>query len=182
MRGSEGDEARHAGLRDSWPAHAAARTILPVLSRLAWQVYRARHAPGWRPRLAVVECVARGTRADLDAFVVKALSDHLAWAATTIPWHKARGSPGAPLSAFPILSRAALQQGFRDLRDPTRPESALRPEASGGSTGEPVRLWHDDDSVAWTFATDVWMLASWGVKPWDPHAILWGDDRDRAEA
>lgn len=153
-----------------------------MFPRLAWQVYRARHAPGWRPRLAVVERVARGSKSDLDAFVGKALSDHLDWAVTTIPWHKARVRPGAPIEAFPILSRAALQEGFRELRDPTRPESAMRAEASGGSTGEPVRLWHDDESVAWTFATDVWMLSSWGVKPWDRHAILWGDDRDRAEA
>jgi phenylacetate-CoA ligase len=110
----------------------------------------------------------------------EALAEHLAWAATTVPFHRERVRPAAVLAEFPVLTRADLQAHREALRDPTRPASALREEASGGSTGEPVRLWRDAGSVAGAFATEVLVFRWWGLRPWCRQAILWGDDRVRA--
>lgn len=147
------------------------------MRRLAWLLFRARHAPGWRPLHAAARRLATASPDEFRDAWDRAIRDHLDWTARTIPFHRERVAPGVPLSAFPILTRADLQQHKDALRDPTRPESSLRSEASGGSTGEPVRLWRDEGSVAWAFATEVLVEGWWGTTPWCRRAVLWGDDR-----
>ncbi len=149
------------------------------MRRLAWLLFRSRHAPGWRSRYEVARRVATSSREEFQAWSRAALAEHLTWAAATVPFHRERVKPGAPLEAFPILARADLQSHRDALRDPTRPVSSLVSEASGGSTGEPVRLWRDADSVAWAFASEVLVERWWGVTPWCRRAVLWGDDRVR---
>ena len=62
-----------------------------------------------------------------------ALRRHLDWAATTIPFHRERVTPGTALGDFPILGRRDVQAHREALRDPARAPEALRESASGGS-------------------------------------------------
>ena len=117
----------------------------------------------------------------LATYRASALGAHLKWAATTIPFHKARVTPDASIEAFPILDRSTIQEAREALRDPTRPVEELHEETSGGSTGEPVRLWNDATYAAWTFATEIHVLSTWGLKPWCRRAYLWGDDREQKD-
>jgi phenylacetate-CoA ligase len=151
-----------------------------LIRRLAWRVLRARHAPGWRASFEVASRLSSGPRETFRSWRDAALAEHLAWAAATIPFHRERVARGTGLAGFPVLTRADVQAHREALRDPSRPQSALRAEASGGSTGEPVRLWRDDAAAAAAFATEVLVLRWWGLEPWCRQAVLWGDDRVRA--
>ena len=85
------------------------------------------------------------------------------------------------LSELPILTRSDLQDHREALRDPSRQPSTLRLDATGGSTGEPVRFYHDQAYDLTTFCTELLMHRWWGVKPWDRIAYVWGDDRELSQ-
>ena len=151
------------------------------MRRLGWNLVVGRREPAWRPLSQEIARVA-GLPADaLASHRAKALGEHLRWAATTIPFHRARVAKDASLEAFPILDRATIQAEYEALRDPTRPVEELHGETSGGSTGEPVRLWNDATYAAWTFATEIHVLSTWGLEPWCRRAYLWGDDREQKD-
>jgi len=152
-----------------------------VIARLVWHATEGRHHLGWRRHLRTIERLAGGTRAAFEAWQHDALAAHLTWASTTIPYWR-RVAPGATaLGDFPILERADLQAHVAELRDPTRPERVMDLDASGGSTGEPVRLYHDADYWRWECATEAFVQAWWGVKPWSSVAVLWGEDGNADE-
>jgi phenylacetate-CoA ligase len=152
-----------------------------VIRRLGWHLVVGRREPRWREVAAEIAGVAGLDAARLAERTARVLGEHLRYVATTIPFHRARVAPDAPLTAFPILDRATLQREGEALRDPTRPVASLHEETSGGSTGEPVRLWNDADYAVWTFATEIHVLRSWGLTPWCRRTYLWGDDRERAQ-
>ena len=152
-----------------------------MMRRLGWHLAVGRREPGWRTRLAEFEAVARlGPQALADR-TARVLDAHLRRAAEAIPYYRGRVAPGSPLAAFPILSRHDVQAHREVLRDATRPVSGLREETSGGSTGEPVRLWNDADYALSTFATEAYVLGTWGLRPWCRRAFLWGDDREQKD-
>ena len=153
----------------------------PLIARLTWHLTEGRRHFGWRRKLRLIERLAHGSRATFETWQGDALRRHLAWAHATIPYWRERAADARELDAFPILSRRELQTHVTALRDPTRPVSALRQDASGGSTGEPVVLWHDDDYWTWECATEAFVHRWWGVQPWSRTAILWGDDRGVGE-
>ena len=152
-----------------------------VISRLAWSLYAYRRNPAWRKRLAEIRRIRALRPRDFAAWQAEVLDAHLAWARETIPYWRARIAQGARLEDLPILSRADVQRHAEALRDPTRPVGALHEEASGGSTGEPVRLWHDDDYATWVLATEAHVMETWGLAPWARTALVWGADRDLHE-
>ncbi len=144
---------------------------------LAWRLLEGRRNPGWRERLAEIRMRARGPREALVAWQRLAVGEHLEWARAHVPFWRDRLRAGARLTDVPPLMRAHLQAGLEGLVDERRPKSELRPDASGGSTGQPVRVVHDRDYWTWTFATEAWLAQQWGLEPWARTAYLWGDDR-----
>jgi phenylacetate-CoA ligase len=120
---------------------------------------------------------SRGPREALVAWQGQAVSAHLEWARANVPFWRERLAPGARLTDVPPLTRADLQGSLDRLADERRPKSELRADASGGSTGQPVRVVHDRDYWTSTFATEAWLHESWGLVPWARTAYLWGDDR-----
>jgi phenylacetate-CoA ligase len=150
-----------------------------VLARLAWFAYLTHRHPGWRARLHAIRALARLDAAAFARWQEEAVRDHLAWARSSVPWHASRLRAGEPLSSAPILTRADLQRDGETLRA-RGVEGDTFEEASGGSTGEPVRLLRDRASATATVATDLHVLEGWGLERWCRRAFLWGDDRDRA--
>ncbi len=148
-----------------------------MIRALAWHLLEGRRNPGYRQYLHTLRRLSRLGEADFLAWQAQAVAEHLAWARARVPYWAARLAPGAPLHRVPPLTRAALQQNLDQLVDSGRPRSELRPDASGGSTGEPVRVFHDRAYWSATFATEVWLNERWGLPPWASAAYLWGDDR-----
>ncbi|MFV1959757.1 MAG: hypothetical protein ACC662_10140, partial [Planctomycetota bacterium] len=149
-----------------------------MIPRLAWTLLGARRYPGWRPRLARIRRLQRLDPASFASWQEEAVARHLRWAAVRIPWWRERIRPWHHLEDLPILSRAAVQRHAERLRDPARPLGRLEEQASGGSTGEPVVLWQDQAYKSWDHATEIHVMASWGLEPWCRGAFVWGSDRD----
>jgi phenylacetate-CoA ligase len=144
---------------------------------LAWRLLEGRRNPGWRERLAEIRMRSRGPREALVAWQGQAVAAHLEWARAHIPFWRARLRGDTRLTDVHPLTRTDLQTSLDALVDERRPKSELRPDASGGSTGQPVRVVHDRDYWTWTFATEAWLAERWGLEPWARTAYLWGDDR-----
>jgi len=118
------------------------------------------------------------------------LRRHLIWACHTCEYYReaASASGFAPeklrsmrdLEQLPILGKRNLNEQATRLM----PGGTLRPEwranASGGSTGEPVRLYQDAGYWDASQAAQTLMEGWWGVKPGEPTAVVWGADRDLA--
>ena len=149
-----------------------------MLARLVWTLLSRRRAPGWQSDLAAIERVAAMDRPTFEAWQAEALARHLAWAASTVPYHRERVAADAGLAAFPVLGRADVRAHLEGLRDPGRAPDTLRKETSGGSTGEPVALYQDDAYWSYDVATEAYVLRSWGLDPWCRSAFLWGSDQD----
>lgn len=149
-----------------------------MIARWVWHATHGRWNPGWKAKLAAFQALAEGSPEAFAAWQQDAVRDHVRWAATTLPWFRERAPEAERLEDLPILSRRDLQEGLEALRDPTRPKDDLRLDASGGSTGEPVRFYNDQGYDVATFATENLLHGWWGVKPWHRLAVVWGDDRD----
>jgi phenylacetate-CoA ligase len=105
------------------------------------------------------------------------------------PFHRRRLAPFrqhimrmtslAELAALPLLTRDDLQNHAEDIRS----ESAANatPDASGGSTGNPVNFYHSRDYREFSAGLHLLFLSWLEVRPGDPTAIFWGADRDFAE-
>ena len=149
-----------------------------MIARWVWHRTHGRWNPGWEERLAGFRSLSRGSAEAFQAWQAQAVAEHVRWATRTIPWIRARVPDAKRLEELPILSRAALQDGLEDLRDPTRGKDVMRLDSSGGSTGQPVRFYNDQGYDVATFATENLLHEWWGVKPWDRLAVVWGDDRE----
>ena len=152
-----------------------------MMRRLAWLATHGRWNPGWRQRLTQIEGLARATPEALARWQGDALRTHIAWATGTLPYYRSRAPTVRRLSELPVLTRADLQAHREDLRDPSLDPETLRLDATGGSTGEPVRFYHDQAYDLTTFCTELLMHKWWGVTPWSRVAYIWGDDRELAQ-
>ncbi len=149
-----------------------------MIARLVWTLLARRRTPGWRAHLATIRRVRALTPDAFAAWQREKVAEQLDWARATLPWWRERIPAGAELADLPVLTRRDVQQNADALRDPTRPVETLHEDASGGSTGEPVRVWHDDAYKAWLQATEFHVFETWGLRPWCRTAVVWGSDRD----
>jgi phenylacetate-CoA ligase len=79
------------------------------------------------------------------------------------------------LPSLPLLSRDDVQQHReRILCEDSGPCYA---DSTGGSTGQPVNFWHDDNCKAFFNACELLFLCWMGISPGERTAIFWGDDR-----
>ena len=78
---------------------------------------------------------------------------------------------------LPILSRTAVKANATDILSSEATKTTTRPVLTGGSTGEPLRLFHD--SRVPNLAQSWRMYSWWGVAPWDNLARVarWGFGR-----
>ena len=150
-----------------------------MFRRTIWHLGPGRRRRGWRRHFRAIRKIARLSPERLSAWREQALEAHLAWARKNVPLHASHAADPKRLGDWPILSRDTLQTHLDDLRDHSRPVEELQINASGGSTGEPVRFYQDADYWTFEHANDVWLDILWGVRPWTPTLTLWGiDDPD----
>lgn len=80
---------------------------------------------------------------------------------------------------LPILTKQLIRDNFDDLIARNLPEEDLLPNATGGSTGEPLRFYQDRQYHVWA---DAARMRGWydlaNCRPGDRCAVLWGDVRD----
>ncbi|MDH4157031.1 MAG: hypothetical protein OEW00_07135 [candidate division Zixibacteria bacterium] len=84
------------------------------------------------------------------------------------------------LLQLPLLRRPDLQENWKHiLCDDAVGHS---PDASGGSTGEPVHFYHDRDYAAFSTASRLLFQDWMGIRSGDKTAVFWGADRDLKDA
>lgn len=119
------------------------------------------------------------------------LEEMLGHAARNVPYYRILFSEAgiqpekirtpADFARIPLLTKHTLQTHGKELMQDTRASRDRRPNASGGSTGKPVRFYQD--TSYWTFArASQWFVEGWwGIHPGDRTASIWGCDRDLPE-
>lgn len=90
----------------------------------------------------------------------------------------ARMTSVAELQKLPLLSKADIQQHRDDMIARNFPKESLVKNQTGGSTGSPLRFFHDRECIyrrqASTIRHDRWA----GMELWDKSASLWGHRAD----
>lgn len=84
--------------------------------------------------------------------------------------------------AFPILTKDVIRDNFDELITSDRPRAELIADSTGGSTGEPLHYYQDENYEHWALAA---MIRGWyqlaGCEYGDSCAVLWGATRDIKE-
>lgn len=80
---------------------------------------------------------------------------------------------------LPILTKAIIRENLDEMIARNLPKEDLLPNATGGSTGEPLRFYQDRQYHCWA---DAARMRGWyemaGCRPGDRCAVLWGAVRD----
>lgn len=116
------------------------------------------------------------------------LRELLVYAGSRVPYYRdAFGAAGvdprglrepADLAAFPVLDKRQLVEQRERLTAPGRALRGAQWDATGGSTGDPVRFLRSREFIAWSFANELRMWRWYGAEPGAPWALVWGADRD----
>jgi len=83
---------------------------------------------------------------------------------------------------LPILTKKDLNSRFVPEEMQDRFSLTGRANSSGGSTGEPTRVFHDDAMVRTCFSISMYMQREMGWRPGMPILGIWGSDRDIGKA
>ncbi len=154
-----------------------------------YRLWIARQRPGARREWQRLRRLEADSGEELARRQLERLRSLLAWAGRQSPFYQERFRAAgfearelqsvAGLAALPVLTKSELHsQGERLLPGPRQPD--WEENASGGSTGEPVRLlqnrsyWRESQAAQWL------MEGWWGIRPGEAMACLWGADRDLA--
>lgn len=79
---------------------------------------------------------------------------------------------------LPILTKSVLQVQVNDLMNEQCEIQPRMKNASGGSTGQPVRFYQDPHYWEYSRAAQWFIEQWWGIRPGDRTASIWGCDRD----
>jgi phenylacetate-CoA ligase len=85
--------------------------------------------------------------------------------------------PGLPLP-LPLLSKATLRDHGEELLSRDYPIDTLQAAQTGGTTGPPVRIWRDVESLRDKVAMQIHLEKRIGYAPGNSVLMIWGADRD----
>jgi phenylacetate-CoA ligase len=79
---------------------------------------------------------------------------------------------------IPILDKDDIAKAGYDLVNRNIPANELRPDATGGSTGEPVRIWVGPKESGWRESSQLFCFREMGIARGSRMANLWGHHLD----
>ncbi len=82
------------------------------------------------------------------------------------------------LGRIPILTKEIIRNNLSQLIDPNVNRSLIYENATGGSTGVPLKFYQDYKYQTIATAIDTYVKEWWGIKPYDRIASIWGADRE----
>jgi len=86
------------------------------------------------------------------------------------------------LRRIPLLTKKIVRCQTAALINEKLSISQLKENATGGSTGEPLRFYQDRWYWTVSQALDAFVREWWGIRPCDATAYVWGCDRDISNA
>jgi len=78
----------------------------------------------------------------------------------------------------PLLTKDAIRANLHSLVDASSERGDLVENATGGSTGSPLRFWQGRQYHAVAVALDAYVRGWWGISPCERTASIWGADRE----
>jgi len=81
------------------------------------------------------------------------------------------------LAAVPPLTKAIIRREGEALLSEVFPRAAVHSSATGGSTGEPLHFWNDDEAVFCGNVGEAWAASVAGLTMRSSVAFLWGAGR-----
>jgi phenylacetate-CoA ligase len=82
------------------------------------------------------------------------------------------------MNKIPILTKDLIRENLDNLIADTAAKSKLIENATGGSTGVPLKFYQDLNYLTIATAIGTFVREWWGILPYDRTAQLWGADRD----
>jgi len=82
------------------------------------------------------------------------------------------------LNRVPLLTKGIIREHLHDLLADNVNPSALVENATGGSTGVPLKFYQDSFYQTVSMALDSFVRKWWGIRPFDRTAVIWGADRE----
>lgn len=79
---------------------------------------------------------------------------------------------------IPVLEKEDIAKAGAELIHRSMPAAQLRPDSSGGSTGEPVRIWVGPEESGWRTSSQEFFYRRLGIAPGSRMAYLWGHHLD----
>jgi phenylacetate-CoA ligase len=155
----------------------------PIARQILYPLHeRIRRRPTFRilAELEDSQWLSPGEIRDLQARKLRRLFRHAAakcrWYAETFRVHRIDPDCDDPFDALkrlPLLSRAGVRKHLSDMTDQTVP-GGVRPMSTGGSTGEPLKIFVDRTREAYDKAARMRTHRWFGIEPGDKEIYLWG--------
>lgn len=82
------------------------------------------------------------------------------------------------LERVPLLTKEVVRKHLNELIAENANRSQLFENATGGSTGVPLKFYQDLEYQTTAEAVDAYVRGWWGVRPYDRTASIWGADRE----
>lgn len=79
---------------------------------------------------------------------------------------------------IPILTKSVFLEHQEELRAETAKVPTVFENATGGSTGVPLKFFQDQNYHTTAAALDAYVREWWGIQPYDRTAFIWGADRE----
>jgi phenylacetate-CoA ligase len=165
--------------------------LLPRLTSAAFRAIWPRIRPsGYHGRLAA----AVRRRASLEWDDAEEVWDRqcgrlnglLSHAARNVPYYRQLARAGklpdriehpADMMAVPLLTKDIIRREGEALLAENFPRELLHPNATGGSTGAPLRFWSDDPTLLLSNAGEAWSVTVAGLDQSSSIAYYWGAAR-----
>lgn len=133
-----------------------------LLTAYGARIARERFGGRYREYVRLLSDTERLSRADLEAYQAERLRLVVSHAYETVPYYRRRFDehgvkPGdvrgrSDLHKLPLLTRDDVRVHFEDLRSRALPRRALRTGHTSGTTGTPLTVGYDRDTVCLTYA------------------------------
>lgn len=162
--------------------------ILPrMASSVYYSVWPKLRPNGYLGRLTTASCRRAGLEWDTPARVqmrqMDKLNDLLAHAVTRVPYYRRLVHEGkmptrveklTDLGQMPVLTKEIIHNEGENLLAEDYPKQQLRKLATGGSTGQPVHFYSDEDALLCKNAAESWSATMAGLRRGSSMAMLWG--------
>jgi len=123
---------------------------------------------------------------ELQALQLRKIQHLVAHAYTNVPFYRQRFQEAGidpsdiktldDFRRIPVLTRDDVQRNLKSLVAKNIPSSALRPDATGGATGEPLRFYNTIEHIYWKWAGQSRIRSWFGLEPGCKQAYIAGRD------
>ena len=165
--------------------------MLDSLHNIHWHLSKAREFPGLHQRLRELREESSLSADEWKEVQNRRLRQLLIFAKEHVPYYRRNFDemdfdprfvklPG-DLERIPILTKDLVRKFHEELIAQASDRRHIFENATGGSTGVPLKFYQDMTYKTVAEAIDTYVREWWGIRPYDRTASVWGADREFQE-